>query len=90
MQINPHIGQQRTGSTFLQTSEWISTLRALDAEDRLQLDAERASRLREQFREDHERLAKRDLSREHAAVPLAPVADARHSHRSTVMLCSRA
>ncbi len=60
----------------LQTSELISKLRAFDAGDRLQLDTVRANRLQEQFREDHERLAKRYLSPEHAAVLLAPVADA--------------
>jgi hypothetical protein len=60
----------------LQKKKLISALRAFDTGERLRLDAERATRLHEQFREDHELLAMRHLSPEHAAVLLAPVSDA--------------
>jgi hypothetical protein len=50
-------------------------LRALNTGERLRLDTERATLLHERFREDHERLAKRYLSAEHATFLLAPPAN---------------
>ncbi len=51
------------------------SLKALATSDRLRLDTERAKRLQERFRKDHERLAARYLSPEHAAILLAPPAE---------------
>lgn len=50
-------------------------LRALNSDDRLRLDTQRAKRLQERFRNDHERLAARYLAPEHAAILLAPSAE---------------
>lgn len=50
-------------------------LSALDTGTRYRLGTDQAQRLQEQFREDHERLAKRYLPPEHAAVLLAPPAE---------------
>jgi hypothetical protein len=47
-------------------------LRSLDTGKRVRLDTTRAKYLQERFRADHERLAERYLSPEHAAVLLAP------------------
>lgn len=57
------------------TKRVLGRLRALDTGERLRLDTERAKHLQEQFRQDHERLAKHYLSPEHAAVLLASPAD---------------
>ncbi|HEX2552430.1 MAG TPA: hypothetical protein VHL98_01930 [Microvirga sp.] len=50
-------------------------LRGLSSDDRLRLDTERARRLQERFRKDHERLAARYLAPDHAAILLAPPAE---------------
>lgn len=50
-------------------------LRELDTGQRLRLDAARAARVQEQFRADHERLAERHLTAEHASILLAPPAE---------------
>jgi hypothetical protein len=47
-------------------------LRALISDDRLRLDTEKAQRLQDRFRKDHEELAARYLTPEHAAILLAP------------------
>jgi hypothetical protein len=50
----------------------LDKLRALDTGDRLRLEPDKAKRLQAQFRADHERLAERYLSPDHAAILLAP------------------
>jgi hypothetical protein len=50
----------------------LDTLRPATSEDRMRLDYERAKQLHERFYKDHERLAARYLSPQHAAILLAP------------------
>jgi hypothetical protein len=65
----------RIGSEDVQRV-WGTTMHALNTGERARLDFERAKRLHAHFREDHERLAARYLSKEHAAVLLAPPVEA--------------
>ncbi len=53
----------------------MARLRALDSGERLRLDSDRARRLLDRFREDHERLAERYLSSEDTSLLLAPPAE---------------
>jgi hypothetical protein len=53
-------------------SRALATLRPCHLDDRMRLDYKRAKQMHERFAKDHERLAARYLSPEHAAVLLAP------------------
>jgi hypothetical protein len=53
-------------------SQITGRLRRLDTGERVRLDTTRAKRLQDKVRVDHEQLAERYLSPEHAAVLLAP------------------
>ncbi len=56
----------------LDTKRIVRRMRAFDTGDRWRLDSERARRLQERFRDDHESLARRYLSDADAALLLAP------------------